>query len=68
MNCSTPVSFSEIALKANVGNNFGDPIILGSAISGENGYFELTYELEKEDKGNGDLILITAQGFETKDH
>lgn len=63
--CNTPAGSSEIALKANVGSSFGDPILLGSGITQANGVFNFTYELEEDDQGTADIILITNRGFET---
>ncbi len=63
--CNNTLGSAEIALKANVGVDFGDPIILGSGIANGQGSFSFTYELEEDDKGTGNLILITNQGFET---
>lgn len=63
--CNNTLGSAEIALKANVGVDFGDPIILGSGIANGQGSFSFTYELEEDDEGTGDLILISSQGFET---
>jgi len=63
--CDNPLGPIEIALKANVGASFGDPLILGSGVSEGNGVFNFTYELEEDDKGTADIILITNSGFET---
>lgn len=64
-NCTDVLPNSEIALKANVSGSFTEPIILGSAISDSQGNFNFTYELEEEDNGTGNIILVQQNGFET---
>ena len=63
--CTNPLGSVEIALKANVGASFSDPLILASTFTGTDGVFDFTYELEEEDQGTADLILIREKGFET---
>lgn len=63
--CETPLANSEVALKTNIGGSFGEPFILASGRSDQNGNFSFTYELELDDKGNGDLLLIKPDGFKT---
>lgn len=59
--CEVPIANQEIALKAST----GDPIIIGSAISGKDGTYIFTYELEEDRSGTGEFILIDTQGFVT---
>ncbi len=63
--CSTRIPNAEIALKANIGANFGEPIILGTSITNDQGAFNLTYNLDEDDEGTADLLLINSVGFET---
>jgi len=63
--CNTIIPNREIALKANQGGNFTNPIILGSAISNADGSFDFTYELEEESIGTGNILLVNEIGFET---
>ena len=63
--CSTSQAFAEVALKSNVGNDFNDPIILGSGLTDANGNFSFTYELEEDKIGRGNLLYIAERGFET---
>lgn len=63
--CENRLAGLEIALKTNAGGSFNNQLILGSAISDANGSFNFTYELEEDDQGTGDLILIKSTGFES---
>ena len=63
-NCDVVAENIEIALKANVGGSFNNPIILGSGITSSDGTLNFTYELEKEDVGTGSLLYIKSTGFE----
>ncbi|MBL4708715.1 MAG: hypothetical protein JKY48_09790 [Flavobacteriales bacterium] len=63
--CESRLGSFEIALKANEGGSFNNQLILGSAIADVNGAFNFTYELEEDDDGTGDLILVKSTGFET---
>lgn len=66
LDCSyAPFAGAEISLKANPGESFSEPLILGGGIADQNGGFQFTYELQENEKGNGDLILTTASGFKT---
>ena len=63
--CQTSLPETELALKINVGSDFQDPFIIGSTISGKNGNYRLSYELESDKRGTADLLLIKSSGFET---
>lgn len=63
--CETRLANTEVALKANIGVDFGDPIILGTATTNSAGQFNFTYELEEDDEGSADLLLIKTKSFET---
>lgn len=63
--CDNVLSNSEIALKSNISGSFSEPLILGNAFTKEDGTFNFTYELEEEDLGSGDIILVKSTGFET---
>ena len=63
--CENRLSNTEVALKANIGVDFGDPIILGTAVTNASGQFSFAYELEEDDEGTGDLLLIKTNSFET---
>lgn len=63
--CENRLPNAEVALKANIGVDFGDPIILGTAVTNSSGQFSFAYELEEDDKGTGDLLLIKTRSFET---
>ena len=65
LTCTDRLANFEIALKANQGRDFNSPIILGSATTDNQGSFNFTYELEEEDEGTGDIILVKSTGFET---
>ena len=63
--CESRLANAEVALKANIGVDFGEPIILGTAVTNGSGEFNFTYELEEDDKGSADLLLIKTKSFET---
>jgi len=63
--CGSRLANAELALKANIGVDFGDPIILGTAVTNGSGQFSFAYELEEDDEGTGDLLLIKTKSFET---
>lgn len=65
IDCEVPLVNAELALKTNVGGNFQDPFIIGSAISEADGSYSLSYQLEEESRGSADLLLIQSTGFET---
>ena len=62
--CEVVLASQEIAIKANVGG-FSGPVILGSGISKPDGTYNFTYELDEENSGTGEFILVTTQGFTT---
>ncbi len=65
-NCSySPLAFGEVALKVNPGQSFSEPLIIGGDAADANGIFKFTYELEENEKGKADLILVQSTGFQT---
>ena len=60
---NSPYSYGELALKANQGGSFNDPIILGGDVSNGDGYFQFTYELEESESGSAELILANSNGY-----
>jgi hypothetical protein len=64
-NCNSRLPYNEVVLKANIGESFGDPIILASGISNQDGGFDLSYELEEEDKGTAAVLLLSDNGYMT---
>ena len=65
MNCEQLLPDSELAMKTNPGGTFQDPFIIGSGRTNGQGLFEFSYSLNSNDRGSGDLILISAGGFQT---
>ncbi len=63
--CGEPLSDAEVAFKANSGSSFTEPLILATDVTEPNGYFNFTYELEEDKKGNADLILVESTGYTT---
>jgi hypothetical protein len=63
--CNTPIANGEVAYKVNAGGSYSDPIIIASAITNSSGYFQFTYELEEDESGTADLILIEKEGYQT---
>jgi hypothetical protein len=58
------IFFFSIKVKQGVGS-FNEPIILASAITDQNGYFQFSYELDEIESGSADLIRPNNQGFVT---
>lgn len=56
-------SYSEVALKVNPGNSFSEPIIIGGDEADGNGYFKFNYELNENEEGTADLILVGPSGY-----
>ena len=63
--CDFILGESEVALKANGGSAFTEPLILATAICDQNGYFRMTYELEEDKSGRMDLIVVQDVGYST---
>lgn len=63
--CNTAIGGVEIALKANEGSGFNNPIILGSDVTNADGTFSFTYELEEDESGSGSILMIKKRGFKT---
>lgn len=64
-NCEkVPFAFAEVALVVNKGQSFSEPIIIGGDVSDANGLFKFNYELEENEKGTANLILVNPQGYE----
>lgn len=62
--CSNPLADVELALKSNIGGDFQNAFILGIGMSTTDGSFMLNYELDEEDIGTADLLLILKDSFE----
>lgn len=63
--CQNPLANAQIGLKSSAISGTNDPLILTSAITDEDGTFEMTYEVEKNDKGTAELIWLKKEGYAT---
>lgn len=63
--CTQPLTNAEVALKTAGGSISTEPLILGSAITSTNGNFQFTYELEENEDGSAELILINKSGYQS---
>lgn len=63
--CSQAMVNAEVALKSLGGSINSETLIIGSAITNESGNFQFTYELEEDEEGTAELILLKESGYST---